>query len=116
MMYRASKHCLGYFSVKYYNVCYTMSGCNRCPRPGFTKPLRLTRLDFLTNELISLPALVRKYRLVRREGFTKPAHVFVFYTSQRRSVVAMARLCIFQRSVLHGHSRSYNIIIGALQV
>ena len=28
------------------------------------KPLRLIRLDFLTNEYILLPALVRKYRLV----------------------------------------------------
>ena len=30
------------------------------------KPLHLIRLDFLTNEYILLPALVRKYRLVRR--------------------------------------------------
>ena len=30
------------------------------------KPPRLTWLDFLTNECILLPALVRKYRLVRR--------------------------------------------------
>ena len=35
--------------------------------------LRFTRLDFLTDECILLPALVRKYRLVRRKGFMKPA-------------------------------------------
>ena len=35
------------------------------------KPLHLTRLDFLTDECYSLPALVRKYRLARRNGFVK---------------------------------------------
>ena len=45
------------------------------PGVGFMKPLRLTRLDFLINQYILLPALVRKYRLVRRKGFMKPAPV-----------------------------------------
>ena len=47
------------------------------PGAGFMKPVRLTRLDFLTNECILLHALVRKYRLVRRKGFMKPAPVLV---------------------------------------
>ena len=39
-------------------------GC--APRIGFMNPLCLTRLDFLTNKCILLPALVRKYRLLAR--------------------------------------------------
>ena len=37
------------------------------------KSLRLTGLDFLTDECILLPALVRGYGLVGCKGFMKPA-------------------------------------------
>ena len=43
------------------------------PGAGFVKPLRLTGLDFLTNECISLPALVRKSSLGKVRGFVIPA-------------------------------------------
>ena len=44
-----------------------------CSGAGFMKPCVLLKLDFLTNECILLPALVKKSSFSKAQGFMKTA-------------------------------------------